>query len=117
MKRTMEDFIIEVATEKHIPYIPEILKTIEDATKVRGTGIAKRKPEYIEQKIREGKAIIAMKADVFAGFCYIESWDHEKFVANSGKDRRKPLRKRHSRYREAGFPMPRFSVSPPGRQS
>ena len=46
----MEDFIIEVATEKHIPYIPEILKTIEDATKVRGTGIAKRKPEYIEQK-------------------------------------------------------------------
>ena len=52
MKRTMEDFIIEVATEKHIPYIPEILKTIEDATKVRGTGIAKRKPEYIEQKIR-----------------------------------------------------------------
>lgn len=84
MKRTMEDFIIEVATEKHIPYIPEILKTIEDATKVRGTGIAKRKPEYIEQKMREGKAIIAMKADVFAGFCYIESWDHEKFVANSG---------------------------------
>ena len=80
----MEDFIVEVASEKHIPYIPEILKTIEDATKVRGTGIAKRKPEYIEQKMREGKAIIAMKGDIFAGFCYIESWDHEKFVANSG---------------------------------
>ena len=48
----MEDFIVEVASEKHIPYIPEILKTIEDATKVRGTGIAKRKPEYIEQKMR-----------------------------------------------------------------
>lgn len=80
----MEDFIVEVASEKHIPYIPEILKTIEDATKVRGTGIAKRKPEYIEQKMREGKAIIAMKGGEFAGFCYIESWDHEKFVANSG---------------------------------
>ena len=25
-----------------------------------------------------------MKGDIFAGFCYIESWDHEKFVANSG---------------------------------
>ena len=83
-KIPMEDFIVEVASEKHIPYIPEILKTIEDATKVRGTGIAKRKPEYIEQKMREGKAIIAMKGDIFAGFCYIESWDHEKFVANSG---------------------------------
>ncbi len=80
----MEDFIVEIASEKHIPYIPEILKTIEDATKVRGTGIAKRKPEYIEQKMREGKAIIAMKGNDFAGFCYIESWDHEKFVANSG---------------------------------
>ena len=75
---------IEVASQKHIKYVGEILKTIEDATKVRGTGIAKRKPEYIEQKINEGKAIIAMDGDKFVGFCYIESWDHEKFVANSG---------------------------------
>ena len=75
---------IEVASEKHIKYVDEILKTIEDATKVRGTGIAKRKPEYIEQKIKEGKAIIAMDGDKFVGFCYIESWDHEQFVANSG---------------------------------
>ena len=78
------NFTVVVASEKHIPYIPEILKTIEDATKVRGTGIAKRKPEYIESKMREGKAIIAMLEDEFAGFCYIECWDHEQFVANSG---------------------------------
>jgi len=80
----MNSVTIEVASEKHIKYVSEILKTIEDATKVRGTGIAKRKPEYIEQKINEGKAIIAMDGDKFVGFCYIESWDHEKFVANSG---------------------------------
>ena len=80
----MNSVIVEVASEKHIKYVGEILKTIEDATKVRGTGIAKRKPEYIEQKINEGKAIIAMDGDKFVGFCYIESWDHEKFVANSG---------------------------------
>lgn len=80
----MEEFVVEIASEKHIPYIPEILATIEDATKVRGTGIAKRRPEYVEQKMREGKAIIAMKGDDFAGFCYIECWDHEQFVANSG---------------------------------
>lgn len=80
----MEDFTIEVADEKHICYVEEILKTIEDATKVRGTGIAKRKPEYVASKMKEGKAIIALKGDVFAGFCYIESWEHEKFVANSG---------------------------------
>ena len=40
-----EAFTIEVADSSHVHYIPEILKTIEDATKVRGTGIAKRKPE------------------------------------------------------------------------
>ena len=80
----MNPIKIEVASEKHIKYVSEILKTIEDATKVRGTGIARRKPEYIEQKINEGKAIIAMDGDKFVGFCYIESWDHEKFVANSG---------------------------------
>jgi len=80
----MEQFTIEVANEKHIPYIPEILQTIEDAAKVRGTGIAKRKPEYVAEKMREGKAIIALCGDKFAGFSYIESWGHEEFVANSG---------------------------------
>ena len=80
----MSEIKVEVASLKHLPYVPEILKTIEDAAKVRGTGIAKRKPEYVESKIREGKAIIAMDGDNFVGFCYIESWSHEKFVANSG---------------------------------
>ena len=80
----MSNITVEIASEKHIPYVGEILSTIEAATKVRGTGIAKRRPEYVEQKIREGKAIIAMDGDNFVGFCYIESWDHEKFVANSG---------------------------------
>ena len=78
------EFLIEVASPAHIKYIPEILKTIEDAAKVRGTGIAKRDPAYVESKMREGKAIIALYRDEFAGFCYIESWGHGKFVANSG---------------------------------
>lgn len=81
---TIDDFTVGVATEKHLTYVDEILKTIEDATKVRGTGISKRNPEYVKQKMLEGKAIIAMHGEDFAGFCYIESWDHEEFVANSG---------------------------------
>lgn len=80
----MDNFIVEVASEQHLPYVEEILKTIADATKVRGTGIAKRKPSYIEAKIKEGKAVIAMNGDDFAGFCYVESWGHDEFVANSG---------------------------------
>ena len=80
----MSEFSIEVASEKHLPYVDEILKTIEDAAKVRGTGISKRNPEYVKKKMLEGKAIIAMRGSEFVGFCYIESWGHEKFVANWG---------------------------------
>ena len=75
---------VEVASDKHLKYVDEILRTIESAAKDRGTGIAKRRPEYVESKIKEGKAIIAMDGDNFVGFCYIECWGHESFVANSG---------------------------------
>ncbi|MDR1762672.1 MAG: GNAT family N-acetyltransferase [Dysgonamonadaceae bacterium] len=75
---------ILVASEAHIPYVPVILQTIEDAAKVRGTGIAKRSPEYVEQKMREGKAVIALCGGEFAGFTYIESWGNKQFVATSG---------------------------------
>lgn len=80
----MSEFSIMVASKDHLPYVDEILKTIEDAAKVRGTGISKRDPEYVKKKMLEGKAIIAMRGDEFVGFCYIESWGHERFVANSG---------------------------------
>ncbi len=73
-----------VASERHIPYVEEILDTITRAAKVRGTGIAKRSPEYVKQKMLERKAVIALCGDEFAGFSYIESWSNKAFVANSG---------------------------------
>src|SRR5262245_44831859 len=58
---------------------------MESSAKARGTGIAKRSPEYIEQKIDEGKAVIALAEDgKWIGFCYIETWSHGEYVANSG---------------------------------
>ena len=58
---------------------------MESSAQVRGTGIAKRSAEYITKKIEEGKAVIALTEDnVWVGFCYIEAWGHEEFVANSG---------------------------------
>lgn len=55
------------------------------SAKARGTGIAKRTPEYLQLKMAEGKAVIAFtKKGGWAGFCYIETWGHGKFVANSG---------------------------------
>jgi hypothetical protein len=73
-----------LANESHLKYVNDILLTIEDSAKVRGTGIAKRKPEYIQAKMLEGKAVIALVDNNFAGFCYIETWGHGQFVANSG---------------------------------
>ncbi|MCV6628634.1 MAG: GNAT family N-acetyltransferase [Flavobacteriaceae bacterium] len=75
---------IFIAGKKHIRYAEIICETIADSAKVRGTGIAKRTPEYIIAKIENGNAVIALEKDRFAGFCYIEQWGHGRFVANSG---------------------------------
>lgn len=80
-----EQFIVEVANEQHLHYAETICAEMESSAKARGTGIAQRTPEYIRLKIEEGKAIIATtKKGEWAGFCYIESWSHGKYVANSG---------------------------------
>jgi len=73
-----------IANQSHVKYVEIILETIANAAKIRGTGIARRTPEYLTQKILEGKAIIALYKDEFAGFCYIETWGNKQFVANSG---------------------------------
>lgn len=75
---------IVIANKSHIIYANIICETIAEAAKVRGTGIAKRKPDYISRKMENGNAVIAIDGDIFAGFCYIEQWGHGKFVANSG---------------------------------
>ena len=78
-------FIIQLATESHYYWAAEICEEMESSAKIRGTGIAKRSPDYIKQKMEEGKAIIALtENNEWAGFCYIETWQNEKYVANSG---------------------------------
>jgi len=77
---------ITVADSGHHRFSEEICEIMEAAAKVRGTGIAKRAPEYIREKISQGKAVIAVdrQHDQFAGFCYIEDWSHGNYIANSG---------------------------------
>lgn len=75
---------IVIANDTHAKYAEIICSTIEESAKVRGTGIAKRTPEYILKKMANGNSVIALEGDKFAGFCYIELWGHEQFVANSG---------------------------------
>ena len=75
---------VMVADASHEIYVDKILDTIREAAKVRGTGIAERTHEYLTTKIKEGKAIIALDGDEFAGFTYIESWGNKTYVATSG---------------------------------
>lgn len=74
-----------VAEECHTRFAETICREIYISSLERKTGIAKRTPEYICDKIRAGKAVIAVTDDGdFAGFSYIESWGGKSFVANSG---------------------------------
>ena len=76
---------IEVSSDKHLKYAEEIQLEIADSAKQRGTGISKRSFEYICEKILQGKAVVAFEDDgTWVGFCYIETWSHGAFVANSG---------------------------------
>lgn len=78
-------FQIIVANASHKAYSTQITDEMENSAKARGTGIAKRTPAYVETKMEEGKAVIALANDgSWAGFCYIEAWGHGNYVANSG---------------------------------
>ena len=81
----MKKFSVQVATKNHYSYVAEICAFIESSAKQRGTGIAKRSPDYIRTKMIESKAIIALAGDgELVGFCYIESWSNKQYAANSG---------------------------------
>jgi hypothetical protein len=80
-----ENIIIRVANTNDQHYAQQITDEMESSAKARGTGIAKRSPEYVANKMAEGKAVIAHMPDgTWVGFCYIEEWSHGAFVANSG---------------------------------
>lgn len=80
-----KDIIVRLATVNDTLYAETITTEMEESAKARGTGIAKRSPDYIIRKMEEGKAVIAVTRDgAWVGFCYIEAWQHDKYVANSG---------------------------------
>ena len=81
----MSQYIVQTARYEHLQLAEEICRHMEESAKARGTGIAKRSPDYIKQKMVDGKAVVATTANgQFVGFCYIETWGHGKYVANSG---------------------------------
>jgi hypothetical protein len=87
MKSFISDMHIDVvvADSSHTKYADEICEEILVSARERGTGIARRTPEYVSEKMLAGKAVIAVSEDGrFAGFSYIETWGGKQYVANSG---------------------------------
>lgn len=80
-----EQIIVRVAVAADVPLAPQITDEMAHSAQARGTGIARRSPEYVADKMLEGKAVIAVTSSGrWVGFCYIETWSHGEFVANSG---------------------------------
>jgi hypothetical protein len=77
-------FDIQIAGASHLGFAEEICGEYASSARARGTGIAQRQPEYIRTKIQNGNAVIALHNEQVVGFCYIEVWSHERYVANSG---------------------------------
>lgn len=89
-----QKFKIQIADPSHQDFAQIICDEMESSAKARGTGIAKRSPDYIKEKMRQGKAVIAFTEEgIWAGFCYIETWSHGEYVANSGLIVAPPFRK------------------------
>ena len=75
---------IRVATAADAIYADALCQWYIESAKQRGTGIAKREPAYVAQKMASGDGVIAFVAGQLAGFCYIETFDDANFVVNSG---------------------------------
>jgi hypothetical protein len=82
----IELFQVEIADESHVQHAESISIAMLESAKARGTGIAKRSPDYLREKMLQDKAIIAIASEshTWVGFCYIEAWGHGRYVANSG---------------------------------
>ncbi|RPD42713.1 N-acetyltransferase [Chitinophaga barathri] len=83
---TQQDaIIIRTAEAGDVQYAAAITAEMEASAKARGTGIARRSVASIIQKILQGKAVIALTVKgIWAGFSYLETWEQERFVSNSG---------------------------------
>jgi hypothetical protein len=80
-----ERIIIRSAIPADVTFADQIIHEMESSAIARGSGISKRSATSIIEKIDTGKAVVAVTEDgEWAGFSYIETWDNEKFVSNSG---------------------------------
>ena len=82
---SISDVVVRTAGPGDLKFAEAICEEIYISSQERKTGIARRSPDYIREKMLAGKAVIAVSGSgEFAGFSYIETWGGKSFVANSG---------------------------------
>jgi hypothetical protein len=78
-----DTIVVRLATEHDQRFVQNIITEIEIASQIKGTGICKREPAFISQKITEGNAVMAVTpSGAWAGFCYIQPHDNGQFVSS-----------------------------------
>lgn len=80
-----ERITVRLATSRDAVFAAMITDEMRESALVRGCGISRRSPAGIEAKMTEGKAIIAVTSKgKWAGFSYLETYENNQFVSNSG---------------------------------
>lgn len=84
-KDEAQSVAVRRATAADTCWAPIISEMIATAAKEPGVALALRAPNYIAAKITQGKAVVAFNLEgELCGFCYLETWSDEKYVAHSG---------------------------------
>ncbi|MEY4954387.1 MAG: hypothetical protein RI981_472, partial [Bacteroidota bacterium] len=50
----MNSYTVQIASQAHFDLAESICHEMAESAKARGTGIAKRTPEYLQEKMSEG---------------------------------------------------------------
>lgn len=80
-----ERIIVRSAIPSDVVFADQIIREMESSAIARGSGISKRSAASVIEKIEAGKAIVAVTEEGdWVGFSYIEAWDNEQLVSNSG---------------------------------
>lgn len=84
--KTYTRCIVRIAESADTKYAGIIANAINESAARRNKSLSVRTAEYITEKINSGLAVIAVDAmtSAWAGFCCIEAWQHQRYIANSG---------------------------------
>ncbi|MBK7098869.1 MAG: GNAT family N-acetyltransferase [Sphingobacteriales bacterium] len=77
---------MKTASHQDYKYVQQIIDEMALWAQKRGVAVAQRPVKLVKGKVRDGLVVIAINIDTgeWVGFCYLEVWQHEKMVANSG---------------------------------